>query len=36
MKLFSQEVKNMKELNEILKTNNDISREYEVAVIVYA
>lgn len=36
MQLFSQEVKNMKELNELLKNNNDISKEYEVAVIVYA
>jgi len=36
MKLFSQEVKDMNELNEILKNNNEVSKEYEVAVIVYA
>ncbi len=34
MKLFSKEVKDMNELNEILKNNSEISREYEVAVIV--
>jgi len=36
MKLFSKEVKDMNELNEILKNNSEISKEYEVAVIVYA
>lgn len=36
MKLFEKEVKDMNELNEILKNNNEISGEYEVAVIVYA
>ena len=36
MKLFYNEVKDMKELNEVLKTNENISKEYEVAVIVYA
>ncbi len=36
MKLFSQEVKDMNELNEFLKNNNEVSKEYEVAVIVYA
>lgn len=36
MKLFSKEVKDMNELNEVLKNNNEISKEYEVAVIVYA
>lgn len=36
MKLFSKEVKDMNELNEILKNNKEISKEYEVAVIVYA
>ncbi len=36
MKLFTQEVKDMKELNEVLKDNNMISKDYEVAVIVYA
>lgn len=36
MKLFSKEVKDMNELNEVLKDNKDISKEYEVAVIVYA
>ena len=36
MELFTQEVKNMKELKEILKDNNEISKDYEVAVIVYA
>lgn len=36
MELFTQEVKDMKELKEILKDNNEISKDYEVAVIVYA
>ena len=36
MKLFSKEVKDMNELNEVLKSNTEISKEYEVAVIVYA
>ena len=36
MKLFSNEVKNMNELKEVLKNNSEISKEYEVAVIVYA
>ena len=36
MKLFSKEVKDMNELSEILKNNSEISKEYEVAVIVYA
>lgn len=36
MKLFSKEVKDMSELNEVLKNNNEVSKEYEVAVVVYA
>lgn len=36
MKLFSKEVKDMTELNEVLKNNNEVSKDYEVAVIVYA
>lgn len=36
MQLFTQEVKNMDELKEKLKNNNNISKEYKVAVIVYA
>ena len=36
MELFTQEVKNMGELKEFLKDNNEISKDYEVAVIVYA
>lgn len=36
MKLFSKEVKDMNELNEVLKDNNEIKKEYEVAVIIYA
>lgn len=36
MELFIQEVKDMKELKEVLKDNNEISKNYEVAVIVYA
>lgn len=36
MELFTQEVKDMEELKEVLKNNNEISKNYEVAVIVYA
>lgn len=36
MRLFSQEVKDRNELNEILKNNKEISEKYEVAVIVCA
>lgn len=36
MKLFLQEVKDMKELREVLKDNSEISKEYEVAVILCA
>ena len=36
MQLFSKEVKDMNELNEILRNNKEISKKYEVAVIVYA
>lgn len=36
MRLFSKEVKDMNELNELLKNNSAISKQYEVAVIVYA
>ena len=36
MQLFSKEVKDMNELNEVLKSNKDISKDYEVAVIAYA
>ena len=36
MILFSNEVKDKKELDEILKNNNQVPKEYEVAVIVYA
>lgn len=36
MELFTQEVKDMKELKQVLKDNNEISKDYEVAVIVYA
>lgn len=36
MKLFSKEVKDINELNEVLKDNNEITKEYEVAVIIYA
>ncbi len=36
MKLFLQEVKDMKELKEILKDNSEISKDYEVAVILCA
>lgn len=36
MKLFSREVKDMNELKEVLKNHNNLSKEYEVAVIVYA
>lgn len=36
MELFKQEVKDMKELKEILKDDDNISEDYKVAVIVYA
>ena len=36
MQLYISEVKNMKELKEILKDNNIIAKDYKVAVIVYA
>ena len=36
MQLYIPEVKNMKELKEILKDNNIIAKDYKVAVIVYA
>ncbi len=36
MKLLTQEVKDMKELRETLKDNNEISKDYEVAVIACA
>ena len=36
MILFSNEVKDKKELDEILINNNQVTKEYEVAVIVYA
>ena len=36
MQLYIPEVRDMKELKEILKDNNNISKDYEVAVIVYA
>lgn len=36
MELFIEEVKNRKELKEVLKKNKQIAEEYEVAVIVYA
>lgn len=36
MELFTQEIKDRKELEQILKDNNEISKGYEVAVIVYA
>lgn len=36
MKLCIPEVKDMKELKEILKDDNNISKDYKVAVIVYA
>lgn len=36
MQLFIEEVKNMKELQEVLKDNKNISNDYEVAVIIYA
>ena len=34
MRLFSQEVKDMNKLNEVLKNSNEVSKDYEVAVIV--
>lgn len=36
MELLTQEVKDMKELREVLKDNNEISKDYEVAVIICA
>ena len=36
MQLYIPEVKDMKELKEILKDNNNIAKDYKVAVIVYA
>ena len=36
MKLFLKEVKDMKELREALKDNNQISEDYEIAVILCA
>ena len=36
MELFTRELKDMKELKEVLKDNKEISKDYEVAVIVYA
>ena len=36
MQLYIPEVKNMKELKEMLKDNNNIAKDYKVAVIVYA
>lgn len=33
MKLFSQEVKDMNELNEVLKSNKEISKEYELQLL---
>ena len=36
MQLFFEEVKDMKELHEVLKSNDEISGDYEVAVIVCA
>lgn len=36
MQLFSEEVKNQKELEAVLKSRYEITNEYEVAVIVYA
>lgn len=36
MELFTQEIKDMKELQEILKEKQEIPADYKVAVIVYA
>lgn len=36
MELFSKEVRDMKELKDVLKKHSDISEGYKVAVIVYA
>jgi len=36
MELLISEVKNKKELQEVLKNNKEIAKDYEVAVIVYA
>lgn len=35
MQLFSQEIKDIKELKSLLKDNKEILNEYQVAVIVY-
>ena len=36
MQLFSKEVKNQKELEDVLKNHDEVADDYEVAVIVYA
>lgn len=36
MRLFSQEVQNQTELQEIIKKNKEIPKTYQVAVIVFA
>ncbi len=36
MQLFSKEVKNQKELEDVLKNHDEVADNYEVAVIVYA
>lgn len=36
MELFTPEVKDEKELREVVKNNSKVSKDYEVAVIVYA
>lgn len=36
MQLFSEEVKDMKELRQVLASYEEVEKEYEVAVIVYA
>lgn len=36
MQLFNEEVKNMEELAKVLENYEEVSKEYEVAVIVYA
>lgn len=36
MELFSDEVRNMKELAQILQDKNEVPKEYKVAVIVFA
>lgn len=35
MKLFENEVKDMKELSKVMENNKEISKDYEVAVIIY-